>query len=411
MKSTVQENSIRQLSEDLLEVLGSEGYRSGTMDNYRRILSQISMFMSEKQITGYTEEIGKTFYTDYTEGKDFSKQWQQRLKTVLRRLDELHNGIEFHLTRKLVENPAPVQFTGLMEAYLGKCAGLGNKEGTIIKKKKYCKDFLHYLADLGCKSGEEINWTLICQALLRFSNKDSYAILCSFLYFLYETGTLKHDYSGSVPKYRRNTKLPDTYTDGEIKRLEQAIDTTTKTGKRDYAMILLAARLGMRSGDIARMTIDNLDFSRNRITFTQQKTHQPQELVLLSEIKEAILDYMENARPDVKRSHVFIRGLAPFDKITTRTIRHALTRYLKAAKIDISSKKHGPHTLRSSMATSMVNSGVPYEVVRKALGHNDPQAVKHYAKTDVENLRLYSIDIPDPSGTFKLFLEGRGRND
>jgi site-specific recombinase XerD len=86
-----------------------------------------------------------------------------------------------------------------------------------------------------------------------------------------------------------------------------------------------------------------------------------------------------------------------------------LTGYFKAAGIDISSKRHGPHTLRSSLASSMINSDVPYEVVRKLLGHVDPQAIRHYAKVDMEHLRRYAIEVPPPSGIFADILQGRVR--
>jgi hypothetical protein len=59
------------------------------------------------------------------------------------------------------------------------------------------------------------------------------------------------------------------------------------------------------------------------------------------------------------------------------------------------------------MASSMINGSVPYEVVRKALGHADSKAIKHYAKIDIENLRFYSIDTPPPTGAFAMFLQGR----
>lgn len=85
-------------------------------------------------------------------------------------------------------------------------------------------------------------------------------------------------------------------------------------------------------------------------------------------------------------------------------LRFATTRYFKKADIDISGKKHGPHTFRSSMASSMVNNDIPYDVIRSILGHAHPDAVKHYAKLDIERLRECAIEVPEPSGIFKDFL-------
>jgi integrase len=163
----------------------------------------------------------------------------------------------------------------------------------------------------------------------------------------------------------------------------------------------------MRSGDIAGVTFDNIDFNCDSISFLQNKTGQPLSLPLLPEIREAVQEYIRHARPDVKNNYLFIKAKAPFKKISTGIIRRTLTENFKAAGVDFTNKKHGPHTRRSSMASSMVNSGIAYDVVRKALGHADPRAIKRYAKADIENLRLHAVDVPALTGVFAMILQGR----
>ena len=97
---------------------------------------------------------------------------------------------------------------------------------------------------------------------------------------------------------------------------------------------------------------------------------------------------------------------APYKGITTSVLRFATSKYFGLAGVDVSGKKHGPHTFRSSLASSMVNDDVPYEAVRAILGHSDPDAIKHYAKLDIEKLRECAIEVPKPSGSFKTFLDG-----
>jgi integrase len=162
----------------------------------------------------------------------------------------------------------------------------------------------------------------------------------------------------------------------------------------------------MRSGDIAKLSLEELDFEQGTIHLIQEKNSQALDLPMLSEIKEALADYIENARPEVDYNYVFLRMNAPYQRITTSVLRFAATKYFRESGIDISSKKHGPHTFRSSLASSMVNDNIPYEVVRSILGHSDFDAVKHYAKLDIERLREYAIEVPEPSGIFKKFLEG-----
>jgi len=337
----------------------------------------------------------------------YSAGYLQYIKTVLRRLNELYSGFDYSQIKKPPIVSPPSQFTGLLELYTNFCKNMGNKENTTKKKTKFCHDFLCHIAKVGCRNIGEINSKYICKAIVKIGNKDSYAVIRSFLGYLFENGTLHNDFSCIIPKYRRPIPLPTTYTHDEIIRLENTVDRTTRTGKRNYAIILLASRLGMRSGDIAGITFDNIDFEHCSITLIQSKTGQPLSLPLLPEIREALQDYMWYARPNAKNNYLFIQAKAPFEKITTSIIRYALTKVFNSAGIDISSKKHGPHTLRSSMASSMVNSDIPYNIVRKVLGHTDPQSIKRYAKVDIENLRLHAIDVPAPSGTFAAFLQGR----
>lgn len=90
------------------------------------------------------------------------------------------------------------------------------------------------------------------------------------------------------------------------------------------------------------MTLDTIDFNRNSISFIQNKTGRPLSLPLLPEIREAVRDYLQHARPNVQHNYLFIRAQAPFEKITTSTIVHALGNCFKAAGIDTTNKKHGP---------------------------------------------------------------------
>ncbi|MDR0473331.1 MAG: tyrosine-type recombinase/integrase [Treponema sp.] len=409
MQKHIENQSIDQLSTGLLKLLESKGYSPETLANYRYMVSRINRFMKGMGTAHYSESVGALIFSDYVAKNPFF-QYQQRLKRVIRRLDDLHTGRDYALIKQPHEVVSPPQFAGFLEKYLKYCTSIGNKEKTVIKKRAFCYDFLNFIAEAGCRNISEINSRYICAAILKISNKESYTVIRSFLRHLYETGTFSSDLSGTIPHYRRPVSLPTTYTQDEIRRLENSIDRATSTGKRDYAVILLASRLGIRAGDIARMTLNAVDFTRASINFIQEKTGRPLSLPLLPEIREAIQDYVQHARPNVQNNYLFIRVQAPFEKISTSTIRHALGNCFKAAGIDTSNKRHGPHTLRSSMASSMVNGNIPYDVVRKALGHVDSQAIKSYAKVDIKNLRMYALEVPLPSGAFAIALQGGIKN-
>lgn len=399
--------SVEQLTDGLLEELQLKGYGKETLNNYRRIFKNLTLYMQLIEVSKYSSKIGKAFVEDYISTHEISAPFQKTISTVIGRLSDHCEGREYSPQRQKPSVELPENHMVLLEDYLSFCKQDGNRYQTIKGKRKFCGDFLAFLMTLECNDIRDINSTQICKACLMFHNKDAWAVIRMFLKYLYKKNVIKYDYSTLVPHYTRPFIVPATYSENEILRFERAIDQSSNIGIRDYAMLLLATRLGMRSGDIAGLTFDALDFDGNSIHIVQEKTLQPQELPLLPEIKDAIMHYIENARPTVNdKGRIFLRQNAPYQGITTSAIRFAATRYFQKAGIDISNKKHGLHTFRSSLASSMVNDQVPYDVVRKVLGHTHPNAIKNYAKVDIERLREYAIAVPAPSGAFEAFLNG-----
>lgn len=126
---------------------------------------------------------------------------------------------------------------------------------------------------------------------------------------------------------------------------------------------------------------------------------------MIQDVKEAIDDYL-SVRQLTPFKQVFINVYAPYNPVTTSTIRTALKKYIKLSGIDSGCRKTGPHALRASLESSMVNDEISYETVRKILGHSSNNAIKHYARIDIEKLRRYSLIPPSPTGRFNAFLHG-----
>jgi integrase len=132
------------------------------------------------------------------------------------------------------------------------------------------------------------------------------------------------------------------------------------------------------------------------------------ELPLLPELRAALLDYLENARPDVGDDIVFRVSYPPYDLMSKSGAIACFRRAIFKSRIEIGNRGYGPRAFRSSLASSMVNDGAPYEAVRKALGHIDQNAISHYARLDIEQLRFYALPVLKTTGTFADFLAGRG---
>ncbi len=232
----------------------------------------------------------------------------------------------------------------------------------------------------------------------------------TFLRFLAEEGYTQRDYSCIVPLFKRPQPMPPVYSEAEIRRIEAAVDRQGPHGKRDYAALLLATRLGTRGGDIATLTFEELDFKRNTICLTQQKTAAPLSLPMLPEIKAALLDYLEHERASSDSEYVFLSLKPPFSHISVQLLGKLTSAAIRSAGIVPGGRKCGPHAFRASLASSMVNDDVPYEVVRNTLGHTDVNAIKSYAKLDVERLRVYALAVPKATGYFAKILSGGREN-
>ena len=268
--------------------------------------------------------------------------------------------------------------------------------------------FLKYIESIGCIDTTRIEPLMVSKALLIFENKDNYARIRQFLKCLADNGAAEIDISGIMPRYKRRKPLPTTYTPSEIGCLEETIDTNKDARKRNIAIIRLATRMGLRSGDIADLKRSEIDFESGYIHINQKKTGVPLSLRMPEDVSSVLHQHIENVnlKPNAD-GYVFHSMRAPYGRITTSIIRHIVNHCFDDAGVDIIDKKHGPHTFRSSLASSMVNDGVPYETVRKILGHSDPDVIKRYAKTDVENLRPCANEPPIPTGAFLDYLLGK----
>jgi len=411
MEGTQHTPLIVELIQGLLKELRINSYADNTLMNYDYILSMLASYMHDNMIESYTPEIGSAFIMDYFSKHRLGSSRKKAITTIVDRLNDYYNNISLVVQRKQETAHLPENYDKLLETYLLYCKSNGNKPGTLVSKRSFCSRFLVELFETGYRETDKWSSSCICKASIIFQNKDAWAEIRLFLKYLHASGSINTDFSSLVPHYKKPIVIPPTYSEDEVHRFETVINRATATGKRDYAMLLLATRLGLRSGDIVKISVDELDFKHEAINLTQEKTGQPLRLVMLPEIRLALLDYIENARPNIDTKYVFLRRHAPFQRITTSVLRFAVTKYFKAAGINVAGKKHGPHSFRSSLTSSMVNDDVPYDIVRGILGHVDPDAIKHYAKLDLEKLRECAIAVPEPTGAFKEFLEGGWRRD
>ena len=398
--------TIQSLREQLVSELKKNNYTRGTIQLYTEHVNQILRYMAANNINAYTRQIADEFYREVVEPRNYSEKTRRFYRTVIRRLNDLYLGNGFIVSVPRKDLTLPESFRPVAAVYLDYCKKNGNSPFTLKAKERALHFFVAGLKQLGCHSFSELTAQFVLNASILINNKEFYPELRDFMRYLNVSGYTDLDFSTLIPKYRRGFRIPTTYTAEEISRVEQSVDTSVPPGKRDLAIILLASRLGIRAGDIAAMKFTSLDFSHDRICFVQKKTGNFSDLYMLPEIKSALLDYLGNERPASASESIFLKMLAPHDEISYSVVSFVVKKYMQRSGIEFSGKKHGPHSLRSSLASSMVNDGIDYDSVRKVLGHESGNAIKHYARVDAAMLRRCTLESPVPSSAFKSFLEG-----
>lgn len=395
---------IDELINRVIMQLEEQHYMESTLIVYKRTYRRIKEFMLLNDYQNYSPDIGVSFLSE----QKVSDSTMSAYKCAVRRLNDSYSGKGFRSHHENDTAKICDVYRDLLEDYLNNCIDKGNKPGTIVHKRFACIRFLNFLSESDYKDISLINAGIITRALLIFTNPDRYADVRSFLGYLKGRSLIDRDYAEIIPRTKRVQPIPSVYTIDEIKLIEQHVDISTDTGKRNIAIIRLVTRMGLRSGDIAKLTIDEIDFSSGTIHLIQEKTNIPLELQMPKEVSDSIYTHLENSKKNhCSDEYVFHSMTAPYGKISTSIIRHLVNDSMNKAGIEVGLRKHGPHAFRSSLASHMIEDENSYDTVRKILGHSDPNVIKHYAKTDIERLRLCAISPPKPSGLFKGYLSGK----
>lgn len=194
--------------------------------------------------------------------------------------------------------------------------------------------------------------------------------------------------------------MPSVWNKEDVIRMLESIDRGNPTGKRDYAILLLVAKLGMRVGDIKSLALSDLNWQSRTIEVKQDKTKNTVTYPILNDIGWALIDYLKNARPISSSPFVFIRTKAPHEAFgRDANLFHIISKYTRLSGINIpKGNRHGMHSLRHTLASSLLEQGTPLPVISEILGHVNSQSAGVYLHTGIEGLRSCAID---PEEVFK----------
>jgi len=217
--------------------------------------------------------------------------------------------------------------------------------------------------------------------------------LRAFLRYCFLEGLLGTDLSGAALAVtgRRRSPLPQGISRAQAHALLACCDRRTALGRRDYAIILILLRLGLRRGELAAVTLDDLDWRAGEVV-VRGKGRRLDRLPLPADVGAAVAGYLSRGRPPSRHRELLLRARAPFAPIDAGTVSSTVRRACRRAGI----ASMGAHRLRHTMACQMVAAGVPLTQIGQVLRHQSLQSTAIYARVDVERLR--GLAAPWPTG-------------
>ncbi|MCL2674737.1 MAG: tyrosine-type recombinase/integrase [Defluviitaleaceae bacterium] len=399
---------VEDVIRDTMTALERQGYNKNGSRKYNTVYRGLARFAHRSFGGEYTYEVGEAFIQSLRERiPPLSKEFFRTYAVAVEHANHVMEGDDAWYPQKKPLECGVSAYTkevAMYEEYLGNS---GKTKSDVRSRMHVVGRFLSYVDNAGITKPSEITAQNIYGAFQAASDKGGFRkAVGAFLRYAHRHMLTAHDLSVLVPSVSRHIPVPTVYTPDEVEKIIAASSKSKVCGRRNRAIVLLAARLGLRSCDIANLRFGNIVYERQTLELVQVKTGVPIVLPLLPEICDALNDYIDNERQKSHNDQVFLRGAPPLDEaIQGHTIYVLVSRIIGTSGIDPNGRKRGAHALRSSLATALLNEGNDHYAIQEALGQRHPNAVKSYVKTDVENLRSCALPVPPPSGGFAAATE------
>ena len=286
------------------------------------------------------------------------------------------------------------------DAYLRTERGLAPK--SIVRHLPVIRRFLHEVCpagddDLG-KIGQEDVISYIERHAQDWSPRTGKAMcwsLRAFLRYLHHRGLNQRALAGCVPSMRRwkLATLPTYLPAAEVQKALDGCDRATAIGRRDYAILMMLAKLGLRANEVATLTLDDIDWRAGEM-LVRAKGRQRARMPIPPDVGAAVVAYLHDTRPKSSCRRLFVRTLAPHVGFASGC---AITMIAKAAldRVGIKGCAHrGAHIFRHSLATELLRSGATLSEIGQLLRHESHDTTRIYAKVDIETLRTLSLPWP-----------------
>jgi site-specific recombinase XerD len=396
---------IPELISGVLGVYKDLGYTRQSIDKIRSIYKELAWYCTQHNELAYSLELMERFQRDVYDEEHGAKERHWAIK---RAVNMLHDYRLFGtvLRKSKKERIFKPQFAESSEWYLETLVKHNLAESTVYNHKLSLIRFTDYLNSQGVTAPDKIRIDhisgFIKLVIRNFSNRrmgHELNVVKCYVKLLFERGLHAEDLSGKVPRMPAGTtyhNIPSAYSKDEVERMLACVERDGPVGKRDYAVLLLASRLGLRASDIRTLSFDNIDWMNALIKIVQTKTGEPLTLPLVPEVGWALIEYIQHGRPQTDAKELFVRLRPPHTPMSN--FNAIVIKYLHRAGIPIEAHKHhGLHSLRHSLATRLLEESTPLHVIQEVLGHLNADSTYVYMGVNIGQLKQCALEVPNES--------------
>lgn len=410
MAGFVRMNELENTIESLKEHTSSQLFGNQSIKLYNNVFGGFLQFCREhdpREVGMPVADIVGRYYEAVTGQVPYEHPGSPRLVQKARAIlmiRDFFQGTEIRKKYCYKRVNIPCMFEDDVELYSQWMTERGNSFETIKTRVGRVKVFLLELEKAGCLSmaGLTVNQfiTFVSKLDYKYSSAGKVNILYTLRNYFQCPSISRQLTCNPLPLLtglhaKKHERLGSFYTPEEVRRVLNIIDRRKKSGKMLYVMMLLASVYGLRSRDIRTLTLSSINWKEHIITLNQHKTMNFLQLPLIVEVKFALLDYMRNARPPVPDDHVFIRLRSPHEPYSDENhFSSKIRACFQLAGIDVHNKHAGLHSLRHSLASSLMSDSTPISEIATILGHTSIQSTKQYVWSDIDQLRTVALEVP-----------------
>ena len=410
----MERTTIRSLSEAVLAELRRLGYAQETVRSYERWYRKLLRFTDENGVQYHSVEscqrwlkeslkIDPALVVGPGSGKyDRGFYYPIRVCQCLTEW-QLHGTLALKKQGKLAARVLPRQFKSGYESYAAFCREAGYSERGTYTRLNRIKRMLLFFDQHGCAGLHAITAAGISAFFASQIELDSRTVATMlsacrvFFRHLHRSGFTPEDLSGKLPVVKRNRRyrLPRVWRKEDVLTVLDSIDRGSPVGKRDYAILMLVTRYGLRSADVKSMKLADLRWSENVIQIVQNKTGNPLRLPMLHDVGWAIIDYLRNGRPPSEYQEVFLTSTVPVRPFGLHScgLNAILAKRVRQAGVRIKQEMpKGMHSLRHTLASLMLENNVELPVISEVLGHVTSQTTGVYLHIDLARLNECALD-------------------